>query len=221
MATVSPTDIQSYLDSNPSIIFDYVKSNMNTLLDTLEMNDIQQFADKITDGYPFNIVDTPAFTAIGIEFTPFLLAGLIVPILFITLLMVIMKNCYGSVFVFVWISVIVLWFAMNAILFSRNLAFQNQINLASKYVLLCISALFVILTTIGIVLRILSFPLGMLSAPTTPPAQSVYYPPVYYQPPAEAAAPAAAQPQPQQGGGASKKRYPRMIYVGRRATGSG
>lgn len=202
MALPTP-DIQAYLNNNPNILLDYVKSNTTTLLDSLETADIQQFIDKITESPPFNFVDTPAFTAVGVNFTPFLLAGLVVPLLFVTLLMVVMKNCYGSVFIFLWISVIVIWLGLNAILFSRTYPFQAQINMASKYVLISISALFVILTAIGILLRILSFPFKMLSAPSAPEP--------YYQAPA---APVAEVPQPtQQGGAPKRKAYPRMIYI--------
>ncbi len=223
MATATP-DIGAYLAANPNVLPDYIKANPGVLANTIQTfitgMDAQTIIDTITDTYPVNFPETPAFTAAGIEFTPFLLAGIVLPLLFIMLILVVMKNCYGYVFVFLWISVIAIWLGLNSILFGKNYPFQKQINLGSKYVLIFIALLFTILTAIGIMLRILSFPLQILASPlTSKQAPEQPAPVYYYMPQAPAAAPTAAQPQPPaqpQAGGGKKKGPPRMIYIGPR-----
>jgi hypothetical protein len=217
MTTLQP-DIGAYLAANPNVLPDYIKANPDILASTIQTfitgMDAQSLVDNITNTYPVNFPDTPAFTVAGVDFTPFLLAGVVFPLLFIMLILVIMKNCYGYVFVFLWISVIAIWLGLNSILFGQLYPFQKQINMGSKYVLIFITVLFAVLTAIGIVLRVLSFPLQVLASPFSG-SKDAPAPVYYYAPQAPAAPP--VPPQPQAGGSRTKcnplKGPPTLLYI--------
>ncbi len=207
---------------------------------------IHPLLDTITETPPVNFPDTALFSFGGTEFTPFFLAGLILPLFFIVILLLIMRNCYGYGLMMLWGAIILMWLGLNIFLFKQTYDFQKQINMVSKYVLILVSILFVVLTAVGIAIgvvvgRIIStfgFVFSFLSPSATPvaAAPAVAAPAIAAPAVAPAATPAAtpvvANAVPDklaytpyykslQGGGSKQKGPPKLLYIAPKATGSG
>lgn len=204
--------IQAALVANPTIIETFLKENPAIVLgaaqDILATTDLQPILDSVTSKPPFNFPDTVLFSVSGTDATVFHIAGLIAPITVIVLLMLFMRNCYGYVFAFLWIVLLAIWGGLVGILFPMDLPYKNQIQLLSKYVLMFIALLFVVLTTLGFILRIFSIPLQVLAAPlaSKPEVSVAPAPPAPQQPPVL----------PQAGGGKRRnplKGPPTLLYI--------
>lgn len=163
VSTDPSADLEKYLKENPDFLIEFLKRNQ-TLIPTEDPVDFLQPAlDNLTDTYPFTIPDTH-FEFAGLSLTPYDIAGILVPAICIILLLLFMRNCYGYMGMYLWITVILGWYSLTTFLPKLELPFSKQIQLLSKYILILFSAVFLVYTVILLGLQLLSLPFKGLRA---------------------------------------------------------
>jgi hypothetical protein len=198
MVDIPADQLQKILNDNPVLLLAGLENLMKT-------QGLGPMLDTVTNNPPFNFPDNSLFKIGETDVSIYSFMGVALPLIFIGAILLFMRNCYGYVFLFLWVVVLAIFGAFAGILFRMEMDYKNQINLAAKYVLMFVSVLFGALTLIGFTLRLLSVPFQVIASPLAAA-------------PVPVSAPLTPQAAPlvpvQQAGGSKKgKGPPRMIYI--------